>query len=347
MTEPNSKTANPGHPLTLGELFMAVREGRLTFSALPGKRPSQLPSEIQDYKWLLGYCRHTYRAGVTLDTLHQLAADLRVVLGFELHETDRLNRMSLREVREALTKPAAADKDEYARFVELHAMACSSDRHRVSLETSTEYDRLKCKYGVYTVDLVPIGPPDPLRVPRSVPIFNTDCIPIAGNKPLICPRAKPKLPPELLPGVEQRWRELRLTGPGRTVLWVGRQAEMETLCMWNKGCDCFEAKPSAASTSDNAEYVLVSELWPSRSEFHRPSDVTKFLKRIPNEPAPTGIRNRRKGQRRFVHEADWHRYFREKDRMASELLDDEALQEKLADIEAQKAIEREQKKRGK
>ena len=95
---------------------------------------------------------------------------------------------------------------------------------------------------------------------------------------------------------------------------------------------------------NNGEYVLVSELWPSRTEFKRASDVTKFLKKLPNEPAPTGIRNIRNGQRRLVHESDWHRFFREKDRRESELLDHESLQEIIAQIEAQKTVEHELKK---
>jgi hypothetical protein len=111
--------------------------------------------------------------------------------------------------------------------------------------------------------------------------------------------------------------------------------------------DLLPAGAAKQPASDDAEYVLVSELWPSRPEFKWPSDVTKFLNHLSNEPAPAGIRNRRKGQRRYVHEADWHRYFREKDRQASELLDDATLQEQLADIEARRATEREPKKRGK
>jgi hypothetical protein len=76
---------------------------------------------------------------------------------------------------------------------------------------------------------------------------------------------------------------------------------------------------------DPKDYVLVSVLWPNRPEFKRPSDVTKFFGKVPDEPAPAGIRNYRAGpRRRLVHETDWHRYFREKDRRASEALDAEA-----------------------
>jgi hypothetical protein len=104
-------------------------------------------------------------------------------------------------------------------------------------------------------------------------------------------------------------------------------------------------RPSKASPIDEDPFVPVSKLWPSRSEFKRASDVTKFLARIPNEPAPAGIRNRPDGpRRRSVNELDWHRYFREKDRQASELLDDEALQEQIADTQARMAEEHERKK---
>jgi hypothetical protein len=71
--------------------------------------------------------------------------------------------------------------------------------------------------------------------------------------------------------------------------------------------------------------------------------VTKYLDKLPNEKAPAGIRNFRRGQRRYVHEADWHRYFREKDRAKSESLDGEALQEHLADIAARLGEERQRK----
>jgi hypothetical protein len=96
----------------------------------------------------------------------------------------------------------------------------------------------------------------------------------------------------------------------------------------------------APLASDN-EYVRVGELWPNRPEFKRYSDVTKFLNKTPE------IRSIQKPRRRYVHESDWHRYFREKDRQASEQLDGDALQEQIADIEARKAVERQRKKRGK
>jgi hypothetical protein len=102
----------------------------------------------------------------------------------------------------------------------------------------------------------------------------------------------------------------------------------------------------ASVGDDPTAYVPVKELWPQRSEFKRDSDLTKFLDRMPNEAAPAGIHNRRKGQRRFVHAGDWHRHFAEKDRRASEALDAEAVQDTLADIAARQAQERE-RKRGK
>jgi hypothetical protein len=101
----------------------------------------------------------------------------------------------------------------------------------------------------------------------------------------------------------------------------------------------------ASLTDDSETYVLVSELWPARREFKRPSDVTKFLHKLPNEPFPTGIRNRREGQRRKVHLGDWHRHFTQKDRRTNEALGDESLQERIADIVAKTEQERQQKRR--
>jgi len=94
---------------------------------------------------------------------------------------------------------------------------------------------------------------------------------------------------------------------------------------------------------DPSAYVPVKELWPQRPEFKRDSDVTKFLDKLPNEPAPTGIRYRRAGQRRFVHAGDWLRYFAEKDRKASEALDAEEVQKTLVGVAARQAHERERK----
>jgi hypothetical protein len=133
---------------------------------------------------------------------------------------------------------------EYARFLHLHALAASRENHQESLDVQQEYERLLFKYGRYNVEGVFVGPPDSTLVPKSFPIANTDCKPIPGCEPLICPRAKPKPPPELLPEIERRFRELQLVGRGQTILWVGRQAEMETLCMWDRGCDCFGVKPA-------------------------------------------------------------------------------------------------------
>ncbi|MEX0718438.1 MAG: hypothetical protein WD066_17725 [Planctomycetaceae bacterium] len=97
--------------------------------------------------------------------------------------------------------------------------------------------------------------------------------------------------------------------------------------------------PVEAGNAKPDEFVLVSELWPNRTEFKWAYQVTRFLNKTPE------IQSIQRGRRRYVREADWHRYFREKDRQASESLDDEALQEKLADIEARKAEEQAKKPR--
>ena len=126
------------------------------------------------------------------------------------------------------------------RFLELHALATSPEHHRVPLATLDEYQCLLMRFGVFKVDGVFVGPPDPTRVPDFAPILNTDWIPIPGAKPLVCPRSSPKLPVELLPQAEARFRSLRLVGPDQTILWVGRQARMDTLCMYRQGCTCFK-----------------------------------------------------------------------------------------------------------
>jgi hypothetical protein len=143
---------------------------------------------------------------------------------------------------------APIDPAEYGRFLELHAVASSPAGLSIARDKTTgaEYQRLLAKYGVYTVDWVFVGPPglDPSGFPRHETILNSDCAPISGSKPLACPRAKPQVPSELLPAIERRFRELHLVGQGQTILWVGRQATMETLCMWHRGCDCFLSPPN-------------------------------------------------------------------------------------------------------
>lgn len=141
-----------------------------------------------------------------------------------------------------------SEAEQFARFCELHALVAAPERTEVPLETQKEYEQLQVKFGVYQVDCVFVGPPDPTRMPNAVPILNTDCIPIPGPNPLICPRSSPKLPVELLPNVETRFRSLRLVGPNQTILWVGKQARMETVCMYGKGCTCFEENPPPLPT---------------------------------------------------------------------------------------------------
>jgi len=152
----------------------------------------------------------------------------------------RLYDANIRPTRETLP-PAepSSDSAQYARFLELHALATAQERHQVPLATHEGYLRLLTRFGVYRIDSVLVGPPDPTRVPNCDPILNTDCIPVPGTKPLVCPRSSPKLPVELLPRVEGRFRTLSLVGPDQTILWVGRQARMDTLCMYRNGCGCF------------------------------------------------------------------------------------------------------------
>lgn len=154
--------------------------------------------------------------------------------------------------------------EQFARFLELHALATSSERHRVPLATLNEYQQLLTRFGVCKVDGVFVGPPDPTRVPNAVPIANTDCMPIPGTKPLVCPRSAPKLPGELMPRVEERFRSLRLIGSDQTVLWVGRQARPETLCMFREGCSCFPEHapvPAAGARGGEGEMPTPAAIW--------------------------------------------------------------------------------------
>jgi hypothetical protein len=100
-----------------------------------------------------------------------------------------------------------------------------------------------------------------------------------------------------------------------------------------------------AVAGDSENFVPVGELWPTRPEFKRASDVTRFLDSLPNEPFPAGIRNQRKGQRRKVHLVDWYRHFTAKDQRTDAALDDEALGDRLADIAARTEQERQRKRR--
>ena len=151
---------------------------------------------------------------------------------------------------EMLVNPHS-ESTPFARFLELDAMVKSSRNHAVPVQTLEEYQRLVAKFGVYTVDTFFVGPPDPTRTPNSVPILNTDCIPISGPHPLICPRSSPKLPVEKLADVEERFRSLCLVGRDQTVLWVGKQANMETVCLYREGCNCFAEYDSILTSETN------------------------------------------------------------------------------------------------
>lgn len=142
-------------------------------------------------------------------------------------------------ISECIVVTTDHDAKEFSRFLEWYDLMQQPGLHRIPFPDLIAFQRLLVKYGVYTIDAVMVGPPDPSRTPRAVAILNTDCKPIPGDKPLICPRSRPQLPPELLPPIEQRCRALGRVRPGETILWVGRGAEMETLCLWDHGCSCF------------------------------------------------------------------------------------------------------------
>lgn len=89
---------------------------------------------------------------------------------------------------------------------------------------------------------------------------------------------------------------------------------------------------------DLTAYVPMAVLWPER--FPRADNCTRFLN------ATTEIRQDKPSKyRRLVHAADWHNYWKKKDEEQSVLLNDDALQAKLADVEARTKEERERKKR--
>jgi hypothetical protein len=131
------------------------------------------------------------------------------------------------------------DADEFFRFLELHSLRDESGSQRLSPSDDQEYQRLLGKYGVAPLDAEPVDPSDPACIPRGDAILSINCKPIPGFRALICPRSQPQLPAHLLPDVEQRCRTLDRVGPGETVLWVGRGPQINTMCVWDFGCDCF------------------------------------------------------------------------------------------------------------
>jgi hypothetical protein len=163
-------------------------------------------------------------------------------------EGEDVNLSRSQETSESAITPSKAD--QFARFLELDHLVKSPEKHHVPLEVIQEYQSLSTKFGVFRVDGIFVGPFDPTRMPRTVPIENTSCLPIRGANPLICPRSKPRLPVEALAGVEKRFRSLRLVGRDQTVLWVGQQASPETVCMFRQECSCF---PDEISSEANAK----------------------------------------------------------------------------------------------
>ena len=197
------------------------------------------------------YLQRVFRAVLGIDrvrtyVLSQYGEELTIISARRfLGDLIRLHKLTVAQAGALLLDEAMDRLDpdakaaEYARFVELRELAASPEKHRVPLETLSEFQRLLVKFGVYEVDGIFVGPPEPTRVPNLHRILNTDCIPISGKTPLVCPRSSPKLPVELLPRTDERFRALRLVGDNQAVLWVGRQARMETICMYGKGCNCF------------------------------------------------------------------------------------------------------------
>jgi hypothetical protein len=97
---------------------------------------------------------------------------------------------------------------------------------------------------------------------------------------------------------------------------------------------------SASEKGTDDAYVPMSELW--QDHFDTAAQCTKFLNKTTEihwrKPAPN---------RRDIHIGDWHRYWKDLDRKAFELLDSDATKGKIADIEARKADATQRKRRGK
>jgi hypothetical protein len=155
-------------------------------------------------------------------------------------------------------------------------------------KTSEFHDKVPIRTeGVFPIDHILLGTVNPsYRTPKQDPVLNTDCVAIPGDQPRICPRADPKPPPEFLPGIDRRFHELQLIGPGKSALWVGRQKRMETVCMYGQGCACFAEAPTTLVDwiddlfgGDPALHWMLRQL-----QSGKPVTTTKLGSRTPGRP---------------------------------------------------------------
>jgi hypothetical protein len=91
--------------------------------------------------------------------------------------------------------------------------------------------------------------------------------------------------------------------------------------------------------TDESAFAPAGGLWRPRFKSYK-----KFKKWLDQQPEGRIRRRSPRSNRLDVHVGDWHSYWNERDRQHTELLDDEALQETIADIEARKAAIRRQKR---
>ncbi len=97
---PKQDAASKARPSQFRDLFRSVKNEN-------GILRSLSLAEVHDFRRLLIHCRRAYRDGPgAMKTLQELAADLHARLKLPDNDTDTLNRMTLREIVEALQHPA-------------------------------------------------------------------------------------------------------------------------------------------------------------------------------------------------------------------------------------------------
>ena len=97
---PTQDAASKARPVQFRDLFLSLKKEN-------GILRSLSLAEVHDFRHLLTYCRREFHNGPgVIKILHHLAADLRAHLGLPDNDTETLNRMTIREIVEAL-QPAA------------------------------------------------------------------------------------------------------------------------------------------------------------------------------------------------------------------------------------------------
>lgn len=169
---------------------------------------------------------------------------------------------------------------EHARYLELLELVKAKKKHKLSFAVFQEFGALARKYKHFVIDQIFIGPVAPGCVPRATPIYPDDCKTIPGAKPLACPRAKPLPPASMLPAIDKRFREVGLIGPKETILWVGKQDSVDSLCAWGE-CGCFNQVPSAAAIDTMPQFVTLDQAAATVSRSKRTLEKFKDHSRHP------------------------------------------------------------------